>query len=76
MDFAREMDGENFFAFGHNAIFALTLHKHGNAAFFRFENLSAIGEITIYNRDEIKKHLAVSDKLSDGELLLRLYVQM
>lgn len=75
MDFALEMDGENFFTFGHKAIFALTSHPHGNAKFFKFENLSALGEITIYNRDEIKKYLAVNDKISDGELLLRLYAK-
>ena len=75
MDFACQMDGENFFSFGHNAIFALTSHTHGNARFFRFENLSAIGEITIYNRDEIKKYLAIKDEISDGELLLWLYAK-
>ncbi len=75
MDFACEMDGKNFLSFEHKAIFALTSHTHGNAAFFRFENLSAIGEITIYNRDEIKKYLAVTDEISDGELFLRLYAK-
>lgn len=75
MDFACEMDGENFFSFGHKAIFALTSRPHGNAKFFKFENLSAIGEITIYNRAEIRKYLAVKDNISDGELFLRLYAK-
>ncbi len=71
-DFAVEMDGENFFSFSNKAIFALTSHTHGNAKFYQFEKLSAVGEVTIYNRDEIKRELN-SDSNSNGELLLELY---
>ena len=75
MDFAGEMDGENFFLFEPKAIFALTSHIAGNAKFFRFENLSAIGEIIIYNRAEIKNYLAIKDKISDDELFLQLHAK-
>ena len=54
--------------------FALTSHTHGKAEFFKFENLSVVGEITIYNRDELKKDLN-SDSNSDGELFLQIYAK-
>ncbi len=72
--FATEMDGEKFFPVSEQCVFALTSNSAGNADFFTFENLTAIGEITIYNRDEIKKYLN-SDSNLDGEILLELYAK-
>lgn len=72
--FASEMDGEKFFPVSEQCVFALTSNSAGNADFYTFENLSAIGEITIYNRDKLKKYLN-SDGNSDGELLLELYAK-
>ncbi len=73
-DFAIEMEGKQLFQLSEQAVFALTSHSSGKADFFTFENLSAVGEITITNRDEIKKQLN-SDSNSDGELLLKLYAK-
>ncbi len=73
-DFAVEMDGENFLTFSNRAIFATTSHAHGNAKFYQFEQHTAVGEIAIYNRDEIKTQLK-SDTDSDGELLLQIYAK-
>jgi asparagine synthase (glutamine-hydrolysing) len=56
-------------------VYSLTQDISGKAEIFTFENLSAVGEITIYNRAEIKKTLAVKNQVSDGELLLRLYAK-
>jgi asparagine synthase (glutamine-hydrolysing) len=55
--------------------FALTSHAHGNAAVFNFENLSAVGELTIYNRAEIKRDLAINEDFSDGKIFLRLFAK-
>lgn len=67
-DFTKEMDGEKCFPVANETVFALTSHSHGNAEFYQFEKLSAVGEVTIYNREEFK-----FEAKSDGELLLRLY---
>ncbi len=72
--FASEMDGEMFLPISERCVFSLTSHSAGKADFYTFDNLSAIGEITIYNRDEIKKYLN-SNNDSDGELLLELYAK-
>lgn len=69
-DFAKEMDGEKLFPVSNQAVFALTSHLHGNAEFYQFEKLSAVGEVTIYNRNELK---IKAD--SDVELLLKLYAK-
>lgn len=69
-DFAKEIDGEKLFPVSNQTVFALTSHAHGNANFFQFEKLSAVGEVTIYNRDELKLNAK-----SDGELLLKLYAK-
>lgn len=55
--------------------FALTSHTHGNAEFFNLENLSAVGEISIYNSNEIKKDLVINEEIADGELFLRVFVK-
>ncbi len=73
-DFAIEMDGENLFSFSDKAIFALTSHSHGNAKFFQFEKLIAVGEVIIYNRDELKEKIGSATN-SDGELLLEIYAK-
>lgn len=52
--------------------FALTPQSDGNAELFKFEKLSAVGEVTIYNSKELKKDLD-SEASSDGELLLEIY---
>lgn len=54
--------------------FALTSQADGNAELFKFEKLSAVGEVAIYNRDELKKILN-SNSNSDGELLLQIYAK-
>ena len=69
-DFVKEMDGEKLFPVSLQTVFGLTSHTHGNADFFQFENLSAVGEITIYNRNELKLKAK-----SDSELLLKLYAK-
>lgn len=73
-DFVSEMDGEKLFFVSEQVIFALTSHSHGKAEFYQFENLSAVGEITITNQEAIKKLLS-SDSNSDGELFLQLYAK-
>lgn len=54
--------------------FAITSQSDGNAEFFKFEKLSAVGEVTIYNRNEIKNELN-SDSNSDNLLLLEIYAK-
>jgi asparagine synthase (glutamine-hydrolysing) len=56
-------------------VYSLTQDTSGRAEIFTFENLSAVGEVTIYNRAEIKQNLNVNNEISDGELLLRLYAK-
>jgi len=68
--FALEMDGEKLFPVSPQTIFALTSVASGTAGFYQFEELSAVGEVTIYNRDNFK--CAAN---SDGELLLKLYAK-
>ena len=67
---AKEMDGERLFPVSNEVVFALTRHLPGKSCFFSFENLSAVGEVVIYNREELKLKAD-----SDGELLLKLYAR-
>jgi asparagine synthase (glutamine-hydrolysing) len=67
---AKEMDGERLFPVSNEVVFALTRHLSGKSCFFSFENLSAVGEVVIYNREELKLKAD-----SDGELLLKLYAR-
>ena len=62
----------NRFQISERTTVALTLPNHGNAQKFSFENLTAVGEITINNRNELLKYVGETN-VSDGELLLRLY---
>lgn len=73
--FALETDGRKLFPISDSVLFALTSHKTGNASSFTFENLAGVGEITIYNRDEIIKSLALKADATDGELFLELYLK-
>jgi asparagine synthase (glutamine-hydrolysing) len=68
--FALEMDGEKLFPVSLEAVFALTSHAHGNAEFYQFGHFSAVGEVIIYNRKDLKLKAK-----SDGELLLKLYAK-
>jgi asparagine synthase (glutamine-hydrolysing) len=67
---AREMDGEKLFPVSNQVVFALTRQPAGKNSFFNFENLSAVGEIVIYNREELELKAD-----SDGELFLKLYAR-
>ncbi len=69
------MHGETLFSISQNLIFAKTSHADGNAEFCRFEHLAAIGEVTIYNRTEIKKEPVINKEFSDLGILLQIYAK-
>lgn len=61
----------------YKAVLAVARNVSGKAESFAFEKFVAVGEVTLYNRDEIQKQLDFQPPIiySDGELLLRLYAQ-
>lgn len=72
----KEMRGDAVYE-SNTAALALINNLSGKAQSFTYQQLRAVGEVTLYNRDEIQSQLIEkpSVKCADGELFLRLYNQ-
>ena len=71
-----QLNGTTIFV-DNRAALALIKNAFGRAESFRFDKLTAVGEITLDNRDEIVSLISsqVLPECSDAEILLRFYAQ-